>query len=643
MISYKYQNYFFDFFGTIMFRYCSPDDVKRIWSNIVSRKILFEIDASDLYNIRISCEKACLNKIGEYQYKVLISRIYSYLKCSYDINYEFQEFYDICLSIELDTEFKNQIPNNEMVDIVRNLKKQGKRVYIVSDFYLGKRYIHEFLKDKNIDDLFDDIFVSCECDANKATMGLYDFVINQTEIENKNTVLMIGDNYRSDYINAKRSGIASYYLGENKRYGKQIKIDSLDCSQITDPIYSDYAYFLFLFNERLYMNLMKNNFKDVYFLSREGEFLKKLFDNYCQLINEKYDMPIINSHYLYVSRQATYCPTLNVDINKETFDKLFSEYPDLCLDTFCSNIGFDEKDIELLKSKLDLDFRKSIKSLRQSKEFNSLVQNGLFEKMYRNTVTLQKRLFKDYLNQNGIIDDCIIAVVDVGWKGSIQDNIFNVFENLSIYGYYCGLKNQAIVSENNKKFGLMFSEIPFKTNDYDLWSFDSNFLERLLSASHPSTKKYICELDEVCPVFNKFGSEKNNYEMVKDIQESLLKKHSCIVDKVFGSPFFNKEIYCFLKTKHINNCSKINANHIKLQYNLLNGQMENFGYQTTANEHIASVLSFNTIIQKLKKNIKLLNDDLKIAHIVCLKGNCFVPVLFYKNAMRKIKKRINRN
>ena len=642
MISYKYQNYFFDFFGTVMYRNCSPDDVKKIWSNIVSKKMLFILDAVDLYKIRISCEKACLDKIGEFQYKDLIHRIYSYLKCIDSINYEFEKFYSVCLSAEIDVELKCQIPNKKLIDVVRSLKEQGKKNYIVSDFYLGKNYIHKFLKDKNIEGLFDDIFVSCECGVNKATCGLYDFVLKQLSVENKNTVLMTGDNYRSDYINAKRSGIDSNYLGQNKKYGKQLKIDVVNCSQTTEPIYSDYAYFLFLFNERLYSNLIKENFKDVYFLSREGEYLKKLFDDYCEIINKEYNMPIINSHYLYVSRQATYSPSLNIDIKKETFHKLFSEYPDLSLSAFCSNIGFDEKDVEQLKQELNIDFIKPLKNLMQTDEYQSLINNELFVKLYHDTVALRNNLFKTYLGQNGIVDNMKVAVVDVGWKGSIQDNIYNMYENLSIYGYYCGLKNKAVVSESNKKFGLMFSEIPFKTDDYDLWEFDSNFLERLLAATHPSTKNYIREGAKVVPVFNDFGSEKGNYEAVKDIQESLLKKHSCLVEKISNSPFFKDEIYFLFRKKHINTCSKISTKHIKLQQLLLKGQMENFGYQTTVDEHIVSVTSFGTIIQKLKKNIKLLNNDLMIAHILCLKGNSFIPVLLYKNAMRKVKKYINK-
>ena len=32
-ISKEYEIYFFDFFGTIMHRKCSGDDIKKIWSN----------------------------------------------------------------------------------------------------------------------------------------------------------------------------------------------------------------------------------------------------------------------------------------------------------------------------------------------------------------------------------------------------------------------------------------------------------------------------------------------------------------------------------------------------------------------------------------------------------------------------------
>ena len=46
---------------------------------------------------------------------------------------------------------------------------------------------------------------------------------------------------------------------------------------------TNYAFPLYLFTMRLYDRLVKTNTRDVLFMSREGQFLKKLFERYCEI------------------------------------------------------------------------------------------------------------------------------------------------------------------------------------------------------------------------------------------------------------------------------------------------------------------------------------------------------------------------
>ena len=69
--------------------------------------------------------------------------------------------------------------------------------------------------------------------------------------------------------------------------------------------FSNHAFPLYLFTTRLYNRLVENNCKDILFMSREGKYLKILFEKYCHLRKELcYDVKEIKTHYFYGSRNS---------------------------------------------------------------------------------------------------------------------------------------------------------------------------------------------------------------------------------------------------------------------------------------------------------------------------------------------------
>ena len=638
----QFDCFFFDFFDTVMFRDCRAIDIKKIWSKYIPKKLFSNITAKELFDVRIACEQyvSSKNTNGEFTYFELIQQIYNRLKNYYNIKINETDFYNVCLSAEIDIEKKHQFVNSKLVNQIKKIKKENKKIYIVSDFYLDANVMRLFLNDKNIVDLFDDIFVSCDFGENKATLGLYKCVKEKLKAQHPSKILMTGDNFKSDFINAKLSGIKANYLSNNCSFGKTINLNKgFRVLKKDDYLYADYSFYFYLFNVKLYNRIIKDKIEKVYFLSREGEFLKELFDDYCESLHKNYDLPIIETKYLYVSRQSTYAPSLSNSIENETFEKLFDEYPNMSISSFCKNIGIQELDILNLRNKLSIDFDFEIIDIKNSKEFKQLKSNESFIDLYRKTITDRKKSFINYIRTNGIHKNDKIAIVDVGWKGSIQDNIFNACENLKLYGYYCGLKNNVNTSENNKKYGLMFTQVPYKSDDYDVWSFDSNFMERLLTASHASTNSYKKDGEKCSPVFSSFESEKQNYKLIKPVQKAIRNKHKKIISIVDELPCFDDEIYRFAKQKYLNMFKQLKKDNMVLQAKLLSGQMENFGYQKSAGEQLKTSTTVSKIAYKLKHNIKLLKDDLLIAHILFIKGFYRLAVIYYRKAIRKVERK----
>ena len=68
---------------------------------------------------------------------------------------------------------------------------------------------------------------------------------------------------------------------------------------------SNYAFSLYYFIEELSKELIKDEITDVFFLSREGKFLKLLYDNFSFSHSAN-----VATHYMYISRKAVINATL---------------------------------------------------------------------------------------------------------------------------------------------------------------------------------------------------------------------------------------------------------------------------------------------------------------------------------------------
>ena len=60
----------------------------------------------------------------------------------------------------------------------------------------------------------------------------------------------------------------------------------------------------------------------------------------------------------------------------------------------------------------------------------------------------------------------VIALVDVGWKGSIQNNIYKSLDGkVSVQGYFLGSLSPTEINRDNLKNGILFSDVPEHSPD----------------------------------------------------------------------------------------------------------------------------------------------------------------------------------
>lgn len=283
----------FDLFDTLVVRNVleSSDVIEIVKSQLEER----EFYISDFIGKRIEAEKN-LSRNGAPKLKY----IYHQLLNDEDIAYRLSD-----LEYRIDCNLLQ--PRNDVVELIDIAKGLGKRVYITSESYYSKEQIKKILIDNYINNI-DDVIVSCEFNTGK-TDKLFEKLI---EIAGTNNILHIGDDIVADIEASERYGLKSFQiyssselfeiLGGLKLYNPglnisdRIKIGMFIANIFNNPfqfeetdrkinVYdaSDIGY-LFVapmildFTKWFGEQVKENNLKNIWFSSRDGYLLQKLYN-----------------------------------------------------------------------------------------------------------------------------------------------------------------------------------------------------------------------------------------------------------------------------------------------------------------------------------------------------------------------------
>ena len=264
-------------------------------------------------------------------------------------------------------------------------------------------------------------------------------------------------------------------------------------SQINYDLFPELATSLFYFIEVLHHTLLEQGVEQVYFLSREGQPLMRMFEMYRERVGGH-----ITSHYLKVSRRSTLLPSL-APLAEENFETLFRQYRRISLLEFLSSLGL-EAQMRSIAQALGLPVGAETRreeDFPSSSTFMALKDLPQFQNLYESERFARRHAFVNYLST--LSDSKLptrLVVVDVGWKGTIQDNLFALLCNNSdtpvneVTGYYIGLVAQGAAGPRNKKHGLLFSSVGTPSPKFRVFNENRALFEVVLAANHGSIVGY---------------------------------------------------------------------------------------------------------------------------------------------------------
>lgn len=540
---------FTDIFDTLVVRSVHPENVKRLAAARLCLMLGLDASPEAVYQHRNRLERdLCLANEHrgydlEFHFDDFTSRLYTALVAEGVVDttrVPLSDFVACCEEAEIETEARVQSLDEAVITELTAAKAAGATIVAVSDFYLPRRMIERLFAHHGILGLFDAIFVSCEPLLTKRSGRLYDHVLAELNLP-PSEILMIGDNEHSDYRVSKEKGLNAYLIDRaaQRKFYERAMHQLMDRSTLSSQIrqllqrppqtkvgpaahFTELAFTLYGFIEKLHQQLLRDGVRNVFFLSREGEFLKKLFDRY-QALHRFGSRTRISSHYLLVSRKSTYIASVQ-PLADEDFQILFRQYRKISLAEFLGSLNFPDEDIAALAQELAVEASEREEDFPSSPLFERLRALNSFKARYDQIRSEQRALLQRYVSSFNVnLAEEGLSLVDVGWKGTIQDNIHHAFdERLMVRGYYVGLIAPGRLSSTNQKVGLLFTSLPSESRYFPVFNENRPLYEILLGASHGSAHRYRDRDGEVLVETQRLDQEQEIFEtVIRPIQNQL--------------------------------------------------------------------------------------------------------------------------
>lgn len=467
-----------------------------IFDTLLKRDVLQPIDVFQLIGKKNNDPTFCKKRIeAESNLRKVCGKEEITLDAIYE---ELDKKYQPYKNVELELE-KNLLHRNPVLyPVYQYCKETGKIVVITSDMYLPEQFLKDILHAQGFD--FDFCFISSSCGVQKVTGNLFKMMLSNVNISPKD-IIHIGDSVRGDYLGARKAGIKSILIPKVINHTEWINLkdkkqqtnfnnfinNHLDTS-MSHYAQFGYAYFgpvLYGFVQWLHEAIGN---KKIFFFARDGYIVKKTYNalypecptDYIYLSRRALSVPLLWKHsewtefphYITITRYFTVRILLErLGLNPEKYKYRIQEFH-LTLDS-------DLHDSNFLHNKSLKEFYQSIR--------DDVVKNSEDE----------FKCLKAYFKEKDFSGD--IAVMDIGWNGSMQRYLVEIMEaigvNVHMDGYYFGMRK---VLKKSSVHGYIYE--PSRMQMEPVISFMQGLFESFFLSREGSTKRYIVQNEKAIPV-----------------------------------------------------------------------------------------------------------------------------------------------
>ncbi|MBI5612848.1 MAG: hypothetical protein HY942_07275 [Gammaproteobacteria bacterium] len=357
------------------------------------------------------------------------------------------------------------MPRPDGIALFRQARACGKRVILVSDTFLPRSFIESVLATNGLED-YDALYLSNDVGVRKDTGALYRLILDRGGIV-PDALLMVGDNEHADLQVPIDLGIRTCHLLRSvelaravprfarvlervqregvldeqialglvvQRFFKPLFYDRLDSSSLIRGGAEGIGYaiagpIIFGFVQWLAVRAKKDGIGKLYFLSREGQILKDVYDRMAA------ETPgAVPTDYLVLSRRTVTVPMI------KSFDDICAIAQAPYFPNKLSAFIWYRFGIRLDTSSLEEFDHRGIWPAGKPVEVKDGIQRlipvleALSERIIARART-ERPALQAYLREMGLNGENTVAVVDVGYSATIQQRLCDLLGK-GIHGYY---------------------------------------------------------------------------------------------------------------------------------------------------------------------------------------------------------------
>lgn len=467
----------FDIWDTILRRRCHPDEVKLFTARTVFlrfHRFLRDQNATPwtLFRDRVRCEHEIGREVrersgldDEYEIQEVLTR---WLMDNVDFPTA-RRARDVAADLA-DQEMRQEIHTTYVDEVAEALVKtsNGARLVAISDFYMGEGRLRQILEAKAPHIKFDRVFVSCDVRLNKRSGRVLTYAQHECGVGASSHV-HVGNSIISDVKPAKALGVRAVHFknapedelqaAHERRFSERPRSmasthrllqEAIEASCSPPPeldkrqaeLYRHGARFSPVIASLVLMAVeqsIKSRVNQVFYCTREGDFFGAM--HRAMAPAQPHGVPMAEAVTLHVSRIATFFPSLRT-FSVEELMRIWNMYSWQSMRQLLTSFHVPQIPVEPFLAKYAIDIDEEVRHPWKDRRVMRLLDDPLFLRLLDRWRVSRRRLLFDYFHSRGFPRDLADAViVDIGWRGTIMDNIAHLFPRTRVHAFYLSLLN----------------------------------------------------------------------------------------------------------------------------------------------------------------------------------------------------------
>ena len=368
---------------------------------------------------------------------------------------------------ELELERRAALPTPGIGAALAALSRAGHRLLFITDSYLALDDIWALLRHCGLADHFAAGYCSSELLRTKRSGRLFTEVLRCEHLQ-PHELLFVGDNPYSDVAAPRRLGLDVLHIRDPQEMQRRTRLQMLTelsgknrfwTGQLAREIVeglprhlraSDSPEYnlgvllapaLIAFTRHVIEEARRLKLQRLFFLSREGLTYLRMYRRLVRAAGLADQLP--PARYLAVSRHATFLPSLE-EFSLAELHRLLRQYSGQSLDRLLRNLNLPLDEFQPLAARCGLtDCDAPIDNPASHGPFQAFLNDSETQRRFAVHRDNARAAISAYLRAKGFFDTRMVGIVDIGWKGSIQDNLVRAVRGRpdcpAVHGLYFAL------------------------------------------------------------------------------------------------------------------------------------------------------------------------------------------------------------